>query len=411
MLTAQEASRVLLRYSPGAAPITWSQFATATGARSIASAKRGSDRWRSHAGDWISASDYDRERVRGQHPDWPPAKQLVPPSLNELLERRRPPARRQPASGELMVRPARPGERYRTWNYGTRDRSPDATDGRRVRTRTRGPSDERVVIVAHEGRRLVGSTIFYFADTMDDEQIDIQEIVGPGHTGPFFAEGDEQWGGHVIVMDSMWVAPDRRRAGIATAMGDLVAQIGLPGWGQFRDPWFAAFFLHHWPPTRSIADGTYWPIYGPYADATDWAEEDDAEDAMVELRLELSTDEFLEFGDDAASLVQFALATDDDPREALIEGGFGLEVLDGELRQRTDGWTVSAQARISYIEEPFLARAALEKYLLAPFDPQPPVESVGEAIDTVVIAAAVSRRSYMGLDSIAWQRVETAKQL
>ncbi|MGH2947048.1 MAG: GNAT family N-acetyltransferase [Solirubrobacteraceae bacterium] len=90
-----------------------------------------------------------------------------------------------------------------------------------------------VVLVAHERRRLVGSTVFYFVDTLDDEQTDIHEIVGPGSIGPFFAEGDERWGGHAIVMDSVWVAPDRRRAGIATAMVDLVAQIGLPAGANF----------------------------------------------------------------------------------------------------------------------------------------------------------------------------------
>lgn len=401
MMSAREAAKSLLRHSPGAAPITWSQLASATGVRSAATAKRAAESWVSSVGDWISAADYERERVRAGHADWPPALALVPPSLEELLSRQRPQARQRPASGSLTVRPARLGERYRTWNYGHRDRV--ATDGdARVRSHSK-LTNRSVVLLAHEGRRLVGSTAFYFADTLDMEQVDVPEVMGPVATGPFFTEGDHDWGGHVIVMDSMWVASDRRRAGIARAMGDRVAEIGLPGWGQFRDPWFAAFFLHRWPPTRPLIMGSYWPVFGAYLDAVDSADENDVQEAQLELYFELSSDELLVMTSDSADFVHLALTPEHEVRDELADGAVAIEVHHARARRARGRWTVVATVSLTYIDEPLRARAALEAYLAAPFGAQAPVETLAQAIELAVIAPTLDLRSAEGLASLSWR--------
>lgn len=153
------------------------------------------------------------------------------------------------------------------------------------------------MLVAHEGRRLVGSTVIYFVDTRSEEDTDIQEIVGPGSVGPMFTKASYDWDSHAIVMDSFWVAPDRRRAGVATAMIEQVAAIGLPAWGEFRDPWFGAFCLHRWPPTSPIRHGRYWPLYKAYTDATDWIDDEIPERVELDVTLWLSEHELTEMSE------------------------------------------------------------------------------------------------------------------
>jgi hypothetical protein len=92
---------------------------------------------------------------------------------------------------------------------------------RREATRTLSVGGRVQVLVAYEGRRLVSSTVIYFVDTRSEEDTDIHEIVGPGSVGPIFTKASYDWGGHAIVMDSFWVAPDRRRAGIGTGRSRL----------------------------------------------------------------------------------------------------------------------------------------------------------------------------------------------
>jgi GNAT superfamily N-acetyltransferase len=287
---------------------------------------------------------------------------------------------------------ARAGDRYRTWNYGLRSKARDG-EHRTVTTRRFDDTGRYVVLVAHEGRRLVGSTVFYFVDTLDDEQTDIHEIVGTGSIGPFFAEGDERWGGHAIVMDSVWVAPDRRRAGIATAMVELVAQIGLPGWGEFRDPWFAAFFLHHWPPTRSMHEGSYWPVYEAYEDVVEWAN-DEADEVDVNVTVWLSDSERLEWDaihrdHDPKLLLDSQLRSHDETRSSLANGGWELEVRDARIERAGDGgWRITGTVRVVFAPEPLFARADLEAFLAAPFDASEPFEDLSDALAATVIATA-----------------------
>jgi GNAT superfamily N-acetyltransferase len=254
--------------------------------------------------------------------------------------------------------------------------------------------DERVrVLVAYEGRRLVGSAVIYFVDTRSDEDTDIHEIVGPGSVGPIFTKASYDWGGHAIVMDSFWVAPDRRRAGIATAIAERVAAIGLPAWGEFRDPWFAAFFLHRWPPTRSVRRGRYWPLHEAYLDTTGCADEEIQERAELDVGLWLSDDELTDMAemaettDSAIEFLDDAMDPDDDVRRGLDDGGWELGVQSATIAAADGGWRLTGRLTITYLAEPLLARARLEAYLLSPFDGQPRIDTLEQALDATVIAA------------------------
>lgn len=389
MLTPTEAARALLRYSPQAAPITWRQLADAIGAPSPSAARARGRGMYLGQGRWANASMYECWR-REQHPEWPEPLPLVRASLEELLVGRRAPRTRL-ASGPLSIRQARPGDRYRQWSYGLTRRRPNA-ERRRETTRTLSKDEAlRVrVLVAYEGRRLVGSTVIHFIDTRSEEDTDIHEIVGPGSVGPIFTKASYDWGGHAIVMHSFWVAPDRRRAGIATAMAEQVASIGLPAWGEFRDPWFAAFFLHRWPPTRPIRRGRYWPLHEAYENATGWINEEVPERAHLDVTLWLSNDELTdmaEVGESAAELLDDATNPHDDVRGELEDGGWELECGNATIAPADGGWRLTGRLTVTYLAEPLFARAGLEAYLLSPFDGQPRIDTLEQALDATVIAA------------------------
>ncbi len=386
VLTPTEAARTLLKYAPQAAPITWRQLAGAIGAPSPSAARARSRRMHLGHSGWAHASMY--EYARTGHPEWPEPLPLVRASLEELLVGRRAPKTR-PASGDLSIRQAQPGDRYRTWRYGLVRRRPGG-ERRREATRTLS-ADERVrVLVAYEGRRLVGSAVIYFVDTLDEEDADIQEITGPASVGPIFTKASYDWGGHAIVMDSLWVAPDRRRAGVATALAERIAEIGLPAWGEFRDPWFAAFLLHRWPPTRSVRRGQYWPLYKAYLDATDWADEESQERAEIEITLWLSDAELTEMAETSESAVEFlddAMNPYDDVRSGLDNGGWELDVQNASLITSNGGWRLAGRVIVTYLVEVLLTRAGLEAYLLSPFLRQPKIDTLEQALDVTVMAA------------------------
>jgi len=295
----------------------------------------------------------------------------------------------RPASGPLSIRQAQPGDRYRTWSHGlTRGRS--GGERRREATRTLSKDEQVRVLVAYEGRRLVGSTVIYFVDTRSEEDTDIHEIVGPGSVGPIFTKASCDWGGHAIVMDSFWVAPDRRRTGIATAMAERVASIGLPAWGEFRDPWFAAFFLHRWPPTRPVRHGQYWPLHEAYQDATGWADEEIQERAELDVTLWLSDDELTDMaatGESPAEFLDDAMDPHDDVRGGLDNGGWTLAVQNATIAAADGGWRLTGRLAVTYLAEPLFARAGLEAYLLSPFDGQPRIDTLEQALDATVIEA------------------------
>lgn len=399
MLTSAQAAKALLRWSPASAPITWRQLAPAVGVASPAAAKRLADELHMRRGLTASAEMYEYHRAL-EHRDWPPPLPLVQASMQELLSGRRAPRQRD-ASGPLVVRPARDGERYRTWNYGRRRARHEGDPGdprATVGARTYEAGGPYLVLVAHEGQRLVGSTVFYFVDTLDEEQTDINEIVGPGAVGPFFARGDYRWGGHVIVMDSMWVALDRRRAGIATAMAAEVAAIGVPGYGAFRDPWFGAFFLHRWPPVTPVERGSYWPWWAQYIEAYEWAGEDDSEQAELRVTVWVSDEERADFrmaweSRDASPAAHLAcvLGPDDSVRGDLDQGSWTVDVDSVQMDKAADGWRMTGRATVTYMAEPLFTRADLNRYLAAPFAELEPVEELRDALAATVIAAVCGR--------------------
>ncbi len=269
------------------------------------------------------------------------------------------------------------------------------------------------VLVAHEGRRLVGSAVIYFVDTRSEEDTDIHEIVGPGSVGPIFMKASYDWGGHAIVMDSFWVAPDRRRAGIATAMADRVAEIGLPAWGEFRDPWFAAFFLDRWPPTRSVRRGQYWPLYEANQDASECADEEIQERAELNVTLWFSDAELTELTETSESAIELlddAMDPDDDARGDLDDGGWMLDIQNAGLAAANGGWHLTGRMTVTYLAGPLLTRARLEAYLLFPFDGQPRIDTLEQVLDTTVIAA-VRRRLTRGRGHVQhWQLSTSATQ-
>jgi GNAT superfamily N-acetyltransferase len=344
------------------------------------------------------------EYTRKEHPEWPEPLPLVRASLEELLVGRRTAGTRQ-ASGRLAIRQAQPGDRYRTWRYGLTRRRPGGVC-RREATRTLSAGAPARVLVAYEGRRLVGSAVIYFVDTLSEEDTDIREITGPASVGPIFTKASYDWGGHAIVMDSFWVAPDRRRAGIATAMAERIAEIGLPAWGEFRDPWFAAFFLHRWPPTRSIRRGRYWPLYEEYLDASDWADEGNQECAELDITLWLSDAELTEMTETSESAVELlddAMDPDDDVRGGLDAGGWELDIQHASLDAHNGGWRLAGHVTVTYLVEALLTRARLEAYLLTPFDSQPAIDTLGQALEMTVIEA-VRRRFDRGNGRVErWQ--------
>lgn len=403
MLTPTGAACALLRYAPQAAPITWRQLAGAIGAPSPSAARTRGRRMHLGEGGWALASMYEYTR-KDLHPEWPEPLPLVRASLEELLVGRRAP-RTRPASGLLSIRQAQPGDRYRTWSYGLMRRRPGG-ERRREATRTLSVGERVQVLVAYEGRRLVGSTVLYFVDTRSEEDTDIHEIVGPGSVGPIFTKASYDWGGHAIVMDSFWVAPDRRRAGIATAMVERVAEIGLPAWGEFRDPWFAAFFLDRWPPTRPVRRGRYWPLYEANQDAAEWADEEIQERAELDVTLWLSDaelTEMTEIGESATEFLDDAMNPHDDVRGGLDDGGWKLDIQNASLSADNGGWRLTGRVTVTYLAEPLLTRAGLEAYLLSPFDSQPRTHTLEQALDTTVIAA-VRRKLARGCGHVEhWQ--------
>ncbi len=401
---------MLLRYAPQAAPITWRQLAAAIGAPSPSAARARARRMHLGNGGWALASMYEYTR-KEQHPEWPEPLPLVRASLEELLVGRRAP-RTRPASGPLSIRQAQPGDRYRTWSYGLMRRRPGA-ERQRETARTLSVGGRVRVLVAYEGRRLVSSAVIYFVDTRSEEETDINEIVGPASVGPIFTKASYDWGGHAIVMDSFWVAPDRRRTGIATAMADRIAEIGLPAWGEFRDPWFAAFFLDRWPPTRPVRRGRYWPLYEANQDASDWADEEIQERAELDVKLWLSDAEVSEMTETSESTIELlddAMDPDDPTRGDLDDGGWKLDIQNASLAPTNGGWHLSGHMTVTYLAEPLLTRAALEAYLLSPFDGQPRIDTLDQALDTTVIAA-VRRRFTPGRGYVEhWQLSTSATQ-
>jgi len=407
VLTPTQAARTLLKYAPQAAPITWQQLARAIGAPSPSAARaRGRRMHLGHSG-WAHASIY--EYTRREYPEWPEPLPLVRASLEELLVGRRTPGTRQ-ASGPLAIRQAKPGDRYRTWRYGLTRRRPSG-EHRREATRTLSAGQQVRVLVAYEGRRLVGSAVIYFVDTRSEEDTDIHEITGPASVGPIFTKASYDWGGHAIVMDSFWVAPDRRRAGIATAMAERIAEIGLPAWGEFRDPWFAAFFLHRWPPTRSVRRGRYWPLYEAYLDASDWTNEGSQECAELDVTLWLSDAELTEMTETSESAVEFlddAMDPYDDVRGGLDDGGWELDIQNANLAAHNGGWRLAGHVTVTYLVEALLTRARLEAYLLSPFDSQPEIDTLGQALDMTVIATV--RRRFAGGGRVEHWQLSTSPQ-
>lgn len=332
------------------------------------------------------------EYKRKEHPEWPEPLPLVRASLEELLVGRRA-SRTRPASGPLSIGQAKPGDRYRTWSYGLMRRRPSG-ERRRDATHILSADEQVRVLVAYEGRRLVGSTVLYFVDTRNEEDTDIQEITGPASVGPIFRKASYDWGGHAIVMDSIWVAPDRRRAGIATAMVERVAEIGLPAWGEFRDPWFAAFFLYRWPPTRPICRGRYWPLYEAYRDAAEWADEESQERTELDVTLWLSDDELAEIAETRESAIEFldcVMDPYDDVRRKLDDGGWKLDIQNASISANNGGWRLAGRVTVTHLAEALLARAELETYLLFPFHSQPKIDTLDQAFDTTVVAAARRR--------------------
>jgi hypothetical protein len=402
MLTPTEAAHTLLKYAPQAAPITWCQLAGAIGAPSPSAARARGRRMYLGEGGWALASRYEY-MLKERHPSGPSrCRWCGPPSKSSSLGAvRHGPGRRRGRS--RSARPSR-ASRYRIWSYGLTHRRAGG-ERRREATRMLSKDEEVRVLVAYEGPRLVGSMVIYFVDTRSEEDTDIHEIVGPGSVGPIFTKASYDWGGHAIVMDSLWVAPDRRRAGIATAMAERVAGIGLPAWGEFRDPWLAAFFLHRWPPTRPVHRSRYWPLHEAYQDATSWTDEEQKR-AELDVTLWLSDDELTdmtETSESATKLLGYAMDPHDDVRSALDDGGWELEIQNASIAAANGGWRLTGHLAVTYLAEPLLARAGLEAYLLSPFDGRPRIDTLEQALDTTVIAA-VRRKLTRGRGHVEhWQ--------
>jgi hypothetical protein len=259
----------------------------------------------------------------------------------------------------------------------------------------------------------VGATAFYFVDTADDEQVDIAEIMGPGAVGPIYVNAELDWGGHAIVLDSMWVAPDRRRAGIATAMSERIAGIGLPAWGLFRDPWFAAYFLHRWPPLDDVerALGTYWPWWEEYVTATEWGDRDrDRATATVKISARLSPDDYSLMTDvvrDPAEFLASLLRPRDDVRVDLDQGGWTVSPLEAKVKllSRDGDARLSGSGVIEYLAGPLYARAGLNRYLRRPFDDLADVNVEEDALGETAIADCVERLAETGstVEGWSWQ--------
>lgn len=109
-------------------------------------------------------------------------------------------------------------------------------------------------LVALRGNRPVGYMTYCWYPTllaMDDEE---------GHLeGPFFlapCDGDPDGG--VIFLESLWVVPSARGAGV---MGAMVAELGrfwLPVFAQFRDETLSAWFARRWPAGEPLTG--WWEI-------------------------------------------------------------------------------------------------------------------------------------------------------
>jgi hypothetical protein len=94
---------------------------------------------------------------------------------------------------------------------------------------------------------------------------------------------------------------------------------------------------------------------------------------------------------------------DDDVRGGLDAGGWELDIQHASLDAHNGGWRLAGHVTVTYLVEALLTRARLEAYLLTPFDSQPAIDTLGQALEMTVIEA-VRRRFDRGNGRVErWQ--------
>jgi hypothetical protein len=110
-----------------------------------------------------------------------------------------------------------------------------------------------------------------------------------------------------------------------------------------------------------------------------------------------------EIGESATEFLDDAMSPHDDVRGGLDDGGWKLDIQNVSLAADNGDWRLAGRVTVTYLTEPLLTRARLEAYLLSPFDTQPRIHTLEQALDTTVIAA-VRRTLARGRGHVAhWQ--------
>lgn len=224
-LSPQRAAELLVRERPEHAPLTWTVLAEHLDLPDARSARRYADDRGLAIDQRFASLERLRSALRDEGRELRDPTNLVAQSMHDLLQGRRAPSWR-PARADLEIRPARRGDMWRSWSYGSGGSRSHVLSG----------FEELHVLNAYEGRRLVGSLAFKLTHAQGASFRDLDEISGVMSFGPFFRRTH----GWTIIVDSVWVARDRRRDGIARALISQLKGLNLPAWATFRDPWFAA---------------------------------------------------------------------------------------------------------------------------------------------------------------------------
>lgn len=342
----------LLAGASNLAPVGVKELSSRIGDAAEHLVREAHDNGLAHRGRWISADNYAHSRQE----DWPPAAEMVFETVTRMLAEE-PTAAEPPRPGPgLTLHLAKDGERFASYDF-TGECPPCGLYGDRVH---RG--DHYRTVLALEGDRMVGAAQWYYVDALNDEEMDTDELMGPSSVGPIFVERPEDYAGHVMGLHSFWVAPDRRRTGVARALANYLADFGVPAIGAFRDPLFAAFFLQEYEPLP-LSFTTYGDLYDQWIEVSD--EEYDADPSSVDLRVCVRPASPQELHDLDAPLGLVLSAGEDRP-----VGLGGLSIT--ELSSSWGGDDLWGVVRVTLNEPVLLAWSQLADFLAGEPDAPPP---------------------------------------